>query len=103
VAEAGPEVIGAQPTILFPDKIGPRDKTTAWEGMYAERANGIDTIKRIEKLSNPASVFTPSAMAGISRSHEANRFWISSLGRNVSPKRTANANRGNPSVDRKLS
>jgi hypothetical protein len=96
-------VIGVQSTILFSDKIGPRDKTATWEGMYAERANGIDTIRRVEKLSNPASIFTSSAMAGISRSHEANKFSMSSLGRNVSPKRTANANRGNLSVDRKLS
>jgi hypothetical protein len=60
--------------ILFSDEIGPRDTTAASEGMYAESANGIDTIRRVEKLSKPASTFTSSAMAGISRSHAVKRF-----------------------------
>lgn len=64
----------------FLDRIVPRSVIAGLADRYASIVAGMDTIKRVESLANPASTLTRLATTGISLSQSVNNSAESSPG-----------------------
>ena len=72
----------------------PRSVIAGSEGRYANIAAGMETIKRVEPLANPASTLTRLAKTGMSLSQSVNSSVESSPGFTSSSMRILKSNLG---------